>query len=399
MAPTEIPESPETPKQSRRDFLSLSARAGVAMSMLGLSGPAQRPLVYPEREDPPPPHPLRILILGGTSFLGPQQIAYAMNRGHSITTFTRGRTKPTVHEKLFNEIEQLIGDREDNLEALRGRTWDAVIDNSGHRAKWTRDSAQLLRDTVDLYLYTSSTGVYYPYLGEDIREDTELVLEVPEGITEYESMEYGYGVMKTHSEIETKRAFGEDRSIIVRPTYMMGPADRTDRFPYWPVRLSRGGEVMVPGRGHDPVQYIDVRDVAGWMIRLIENRTTGTFNAVGPPSKTGMHGFVYGAHAAFNSAVSFVRIPDYDFLKEHDVTVVVPWIMPVGNDAGSARVNFERALAHGLTHRPLAESMRDIYEWWHSDAITEERRVNMVSGEKSLMAREASIIAAWKARK
>jgi len=135
------------------------------------------------------------------------------------------------------------------------------------------------------------------------------------------------------------------------------------------------------------------------MIRLIENRTAGTFNAVGPASATGMHEFVYGAHAAFTSAASFVMVPDYEFLSEHRVGFAIPWIMPVKNNEGSALVSNRMGVEAGLTYTPLAESVRDIYEWWHSSAVTEERRTNMVSGQRSLMAREAEIIAAWKARR
>ncbi|MCB0594068.1 MAG: hypothetical protein KDD28_08250, partial [Phaeodactylibacter sp.] len=141
------------------------------------------------------------------------------------------------------------------------------------------------------------------------------------------------------------------------------------------------------------------RDVAAWMIRLIESRTTGTFNAVGPASPTGMHAFVYGAHAAFSSAVSFVMIPDYEFLTKHKVPYAIPWIMPTGDNAGSALVSNQLGIANGLTFTPLAESVRDIYEWWQSDAVPEERRIEMVSGEGSLMAREEEIIAAWKKHK
>jgi len=340
--------------KSRREFLNTGAKVGVAMSVLGYPALGSARVFWPESAPLArrAPEPLRILILGGTSFLGPHQIAYALNRGHSISIFTRGRTQPTVHQDLFKNVEHLIGDREDNLEALRGHTWDAVIDNSGSRAAWTHDSAQLLRDSADLYLYTSSTGVYYPYLGSDIGEETELVLEVPDGIDDEQKMEYGFGVMKSNSEIEARREFGADRTITVRPTYMMGPADRTDRFTYWPVRLGRGGEIMVPGKGNDPVQYVDVRDVANWMIRLIESRTVGTFNAVGPASATGMHAFVYGAHAAFSSAASFVMIPDYEFLQEHGVGYSIPWIRPTGDNFGSARVNNQLGIANGLTFRP-----------------------------------------------
>lgn len=386
--------------KSRRDFLSSGIKAGAMMSVLGhpILSTGQSLLTNMTASEQKTSDPLNILILGGTSFLGPHQIAYAVSRGHSIGIFTRGRTKPTIHKNLFKDIEHLTGDRENNLEALRGRKWDAVIDNSGRRVEWTRDSAQLLRDKVGLYLYTSSTGVYYPYLGADIREETELVLKVPDEINDIQAMEYGYGVMKTNSEIEAKSAFGDNGTIIVRPTYMMGPGDRTDRFTYWPVRLSRGGEVMVPGRSEDPVQYIDVRDVAAFMIKLIESRTTGTFNAVGPASATGMHAFVYGAHAAFNSAASFVMIPDYKFLNQHNVTDAIPWIMPTGDNAGSALVNNQLGIANGLSFTPLATSSQDICEWWFSDALPEDRRTKMVSGPNSLMSKEKVIITAWKSR-
>lgn len=344
-------------------------------------------------------HPLKILILGGTSFLGPQQIAYALKRGHTISTFTRGRTQPTVQKDIFDEVEQLIGDRNNNNDALRGRKWDLVIDNSGNRLQWVKDAVALLKDNTDVYMYTSSTGVYYPYLGKDIRENTSPVLKVPEGITQVQKYEYDYGVMKALNEIEVMNGFGKERSIIVRPTYMMGPGDQTDRFTYWPERLARGGEILVPGKADDPVQYIDVRDVANWMIRLAENRKAGIYNAVGPASATGMHAFVYGVHAAFNSKASFVMVTDYDFLRKHNILEPIPWIMPIGDNVGSALVNNSFAVANGLTFTPLAESVRDIHEWWNSDAVKEEQRTKMISGDDSLMKREPAIIAEWKARK
>lgn len=346
----------------------------------------------------PVPHPLRILILGGTSFLGPHQVAYALRRGHSVSTFTRGRTTPSVHRELFTEVEMLVGDREGDLGALRGREFDVVIDNSGRSAEWTRDSARLLADRAETYLYVSSTGVYYPYLTSDITEEMPPALALPSGLEAGADGSYDYGIMKATSELEARQAFGDDRTIVVRPGYMVGPADQTDRFAYWPVRLARGGEVMVPGHADDPVQWIDVRDVSEWMIRLAELRNAGTYNAVGPASNTGMRRFVHGAHAAFNSPADFVQVDDYEFLREHRVGFAVPWIMPVGNNAGSARVSRDRAVAHGLNYRPLADTVRDFHAWWESEAVSEERRAQMVSGPRSLIAREAEILRAWAAR-
>lgn len=383
---------------SRRKFLQTGIALGTLLPLLGQSFLSSA-MPLQNNNDEKALHPLKILILGGTSFLGPQQIASALKRGHNISTFTRGKTKPSVQKDIFSEVEQLIGDRENNLDALRGRKWDVIIDNSGNKLKWVKDAVEFLKDNADVYMYTSSTGVYYPYLGKDIRENTRPVLKVPEGITKVQFGEYDYGVMKANSEIEVLNGFGKERSIIVRPTYMMGPGDQTDRFTYWPERLAIGGEVMVPGKADDPVQYIDVRDVAQWMIWLAENRKTGTYNAVGPASATGMYAFIYGVHAAFNTAVNFVMIPDYDFLTRHNVLDAIPWIMPVADNAGSALVSNKWAIANGLTYTPLAESVRDIHEWWNSDAVAEAKRNNLVSGATSLMTLEKKIIADWKARK
>ena len=384
--------------QTRRKFMETSLKGGLTIPFLStpLLVASESKVENSEKSD----KKLNILILGGTSFLGPHQIAYALKRGHSITTFTRGKTKPTFHQDLFKNVEMLVGDREDNLKALEGRKWDAVIDNSGRRVKWTKDTAELLKDNVDLYLYTSSTGVYYPYLGDDIKEDTKLVRELPSSFNkEYEKMEYEYGIMKANSEKTAQDIFGKERTIIVRPTYMVGPADKLDRFIYWPIRLSQGGEILVPGKGDDPVQYIDVRDVAQWMIRLIEKSKAGVYNGVGPASKTGMHAFVYGAYAAFSVPVSFVMVDDYDFLNENNLPYLVPWIMPTGNNQGTALINNKHSLANGLTLTPLATTVKDTHDWWYSDALTEERRQKFEGNPRVLLNREKELIKAWKAFK
>lgn len=346
---------------------------------------------------PDPGGNLRILILGGTSFLGPHQIAHAISKGHTVTTFTRGKTEPTIHKDIFQNVEQLIGDRANDLTALENGKWDVVIDNSGHNAEWTKRSATLLKDRADLYIYTSSTGVYYPYLSNGMDEKTKVLLKAPEKLEDEEQkMEYGYGVMKANSEEETIKAFGGDRSIIVRPTYMIGPGDRSDRFIYWPLRLAKGGEIMVPGKPEDPVQYIDVRDVAEWTIRLAEEKLTGTYNAVGPEIAETMSAFINKAKFAFDVKSTSVFVDDYEFLKENKVFYIVPWIMPEGNNYGSARINNEKALAAGLTFRKLQTSIKDTYQWWFSDALTDERRTEYESKPGSLLLRENSILENWK---
>lgn len=383
---------------TRRSFLTksllFSAAAGLYSNPV-LSGTSE---LLSSLNTVPAEKSLNILILGGTSFLGPHQIAYALKRGHKVSIFTRGKTTPTIYKDLFSKVEHLIGDRENNLEALKNRNWDAVIDNSGRKAEWTKDTAELLKNNVKHYLYTSSTGVYYPYLGDDITEETTLNLENPVDKDDIRFLEYDYGVMKSKSEQAAVKAFGKDRCMLVRPTYMMGPGDRTDRFTYWPVRLAKGGDILVPGKKEDPVQYIDVRDVAEWMIRLLETGTAGTFNAVGPSSKTNMQQFIYAAHGAFSSPGKFTFIPDYNFLIENQIYYSVPWIMPRDENYGSARVNNSHSIANGLTFRPISESVREIHDWWYSDAVDEERRLKMEHGEQSLIKREAEILKKWRAR-
>ncbi len=341
---------------------------------------------------------LEILILGGTSFLGPAQIAYALGRGHAISTFTRGKTKPTVHKELFKRVESLIGDRANNLHALRNRKWDVVIDNSGHNVEWTKASAELLKDNVGLYVYTSSTGVYYPYLGSGMDENTKVLLEEPAMLEneEDERIEYWYGVMKSNSELAARTAFGDDRTLVIRPTYMIGPGDKSDRFIHWPVRLPRCGDVLVPGKSSDAVQFVDVRDVAGWMIRMIEKKIAGTYNAVGPQSKMNMYTFVEKAVEALNVDVNPVYVNDYEFLKNHKVHYIVPWIMPVGNNKGSALIDNTKAVANGLTFRDIKETVVDVHAWWNSAALTQERRDEFEKKKDTVLFREQEILKAWK---
>jgi 2'-hydroxyisoflavone reductase len=385
-------------KKSRKEFIKTGVITSIGLSFLfsGLYSCDFKP-EEKNKHSKSKSKPLNILILGGTSFLGLHQVAYAMKRGHSISIFTRGKTEPSIHKNLFKNVEHLIGDRKDNLTALENRKWDVVIDNSGHDAEWTKQSAKLLKENCDLYLYTSSTGVYYPYLKSDVKESAELLLKEPEDITdEYEKLEYGYGVMKANSELEAINQFGEDRTIIVRPTYMFGPADKSNRFIHWPIRLSKGGEVLVPGKMNDMVQYIDVRDVAEWMIHLIEDKKVGTYNAVGPKENQSIHEFVEEAKQAFSVKNTFVKVDDYEFLMENEIYGIVPWILPTGKNSGSAKINNEKGLANGLKITPLVKSIKDTYEWWISDAVSQEQRDKVELDPESILIRENSILEEWK---
>src|SRR5210317_131668 len=293
-------------KNSRRAFLGMSALFGLSTMV------SANPLKHLINIEPSETK-LKILILGGTSFLGPHQIAYALKRGHEISTFTRGKTKPKIYTEIFSQVEQLVGDRENNLEALKNRKWDVVIDNSGRRTKWTEDSAKLLVDNVGYYMYTSSVSVFYPFTGDDFSETREVLTEIPADVTDEEKPTYEYGVMKASSEVAAISTFGTDRSIIVRPHLIVGPGDPTDRFPYWTARIEKGGDFIIPGKRDEVVQYIDVRDLAEWMIRLAENETSGVFNGAGPGFELTTNAFVHGIHACFNVPINYIQIDDHDF--------------------------------------------------------------------------------------
>ncbi|MFY0631026.1 MAG: NAD-dependent epimerase/dehydratase family protein [Flavobacteriaceae bacterium] len=340
---------------------------------------------------------LKILILGGTSFLGPHQIAYAIARGHSISTFTRGKTKSTIHKDLFDQVEQLVGDREDNLTALENRSWDVVIDNSGRKTEWTKKTAELLKEDSGIYLYISSTGVHFPYMTAGLNEESEVALSVPENLpVPYMKGSYDYGVMKATSELAAEKAFGKDRTIVVRPTYMFGPGDLTNRFIHWPIRLAKGGEILVPGRKEDPVQYLDVRDVAEWCIRLAEQKAAGTYAAVGPAEVETMQDFVKNAKTTFDVENELVFVDDYKFLEENGVYYIVPWILEDEYGYGSARIDNTKAKENGLTFRDLNTSIKETHDWWYSDALTDEQRKKFTDNPRGVYAREQELLKKWK---
>ncbi|MDJ0646157.1 MAG: NAD-dependent epimerase/dehydratase family protein [Flavobacteriaceae bacterium] len=342
------------------------------------------------------PKPLDILILGGSSFLGPHQIAYALERGHKVTTFTRGKTAPTVHKDYYSKAEHLIGDRENNLEALKGRKWDAVIDNSGRKVAWTEATAELLKDAVGMYVYISSVSVFYPYYKANLKEEDPLVLKVPEDAASDERFTYDYGVMKANSELAAERIFGKERTAVVRPTFMAGPADRTNRFLYWPTQLVKGNDVIIPGKKDDPVQFIDVRDIADFTIRILENNTTGVFNGVGPEKEMSVTTFVQKAHEALDSKSKLISIDDSNFLRENNLRFQAPWVLDSEKFHGISRVNNQRAVTNGLRFRSLEKTILDTHNWWNSDAVAEERKDAFLSDANELHNRQKDLLEKWK---
>ena len=384
---------------TRRDFIRTSVVAGGAMA-LGAGRPpgvGALPSNLPSQTltdggNRPQSRSLRILILGGTNFLGPHQIHHALERGHQVTIFTRGRTQPTVNVEDFQRVEHLIGDRQDDLRALEGREWDAVFDNSTSRWEWARDSAQLLKDSVGRYLFVSSTGVYYPYLTTDIDESVQTQTEDESNGEDGSAV---YGVMKTLGELEAQKAFG-DRAIIARAQHFTGPGESQDRHGFWVDRMERGGEILAMGRRTDPVMLMDVRDLAEFCVHLVETEVGGVFNIAGPSSLLTQEEFLHGLRFCTGKDVRWTWVDDYDFLKEHSLGFATPWVLLEGPHVGYTSINIDRALAHGLSMRPLAQTHLDTRDWWFSEAVTEERRNNPrfpLSAE-----REAEILAAWRAR-
>lgn len=332
---------------------------------------------------------LRILILGGTGFIGPHMVRYALSRGHVVTLFNRGRT----NTHLFPSVEKLRGDRNGDLASLEGRTWDAVIDNSATNPKWVRDSAQLLKDAVAVYLFTSTRSVYADFsrIGMDVEGP---VHEVDPSVID-QGIRVPYGPSKVLCEMETRKAFGE-RSLIVRPGLIVGPGDQTDRFTYWPARIDRGGEVLAPGHPTDPTMFIDVRDLAEWYIHLLEGHVVGTFNALGPEAPLSFAELLYGIRAVTSAAVAFTWV-DADFLDAHEVrpySDLPCWMPPRGNRVGFQRFDLTRSLEHGLTYRPLAVTARDTLEYHLSRPP--ERRSELRAGLTP--AREREVLTAWHGR-
>ena len=378
---------------NRRDFLRMSALAGGSVG-LGLI-PGASTLIDAAAKAP---KPLRILILGGTGFTGPFQVKYALSRGHKVTVFNRGRTHPGI---LPKETEQLIGDRNGQLDALKGRQWDVVIDVPTTLPVWVRDAAQVLKGNVDRYIFVSTISVYADvnkagsdetwalakYTGADAMKETPATLRSNMAL---------YGPLKALSEAEAEKQF-PGKALIVRPGLIVGPGDESDRFTYWPVRVERGGEVMAPGNPTDPVQFIDARDLAEWIIRMAEQGTTGVFNATGPKKKLGVGGMLDGIKKATKSNAQFTWVPA-DFLAEHKIRPwadMPVWVPPRDGATGFAEISIKKALDKGLTFRTLADTTQATLAWFKQQ--TTERQAKLRAGITA--EREKEVLAAWHAKK
>jgi 2'-hydroxyisoflavone reductase len=329
---------------------------------------------------------MKLLILGGTVFLGRHLVDAALANGHAVTTFTRGEHPAP----LDPAVEQLHGNRKSDLAALEGRVWDAVIDTSGYVPRELRMSTAALARTGH-YTFISSISVYadFKQRGKDEGE--------PVGTLEDPTVEDitggSYGPLKALCEAVVREARPES-ALIIRPGLIVGPYDPTDRFTYWPHRVAAGGAVLAPGQAETQVQFIDVRDLAEWTLRMAEAGRTGTFNATGPTQTLAMGTVLETCRAVSGSDARFIWVAE-PFLEERQVGawMDMPLWIPVSDtdSAGHSAVNCQKAIAAGLTFRPLAETVRATLDW---DATRPADRAWKAGLTRE---REAEVLAAWHA--
>ena len=386
--------------RSRRDFLATAAVTGLsAGAVTGLAAAmqnaAEQPASTPKKEPPmttKAENPLKILVLGGTTFLGPAFVRSALARGHSITLFNRGKSRTS----LFPEVEKLVGDRNNDLEALKGREWDVVVDTSASLPKWVEDTTSLLKDATRQYMFISSVSCYAGFSKVGISED-DPVGTVEGDITQITGG--NYGPAKARCEAINLATFG-DRATNIRPGLIVGPEDPTDRFTYWPVRVGDGGEVLAPGDGQAHTQVIDVRDLGEWMLHCCEKNITGTFNAVGPEKPTTMKRMLETCQSALKSDAKLTWV-DAEFLQGQGVGAWMNmpcWVPPVGDYAGFGRIDGSKAFAAGLSTRPLDAIVRDTQAWFKTLPEERQARIYQADAGRLTREREAEVLAAWKSR-
>jgi 2'-hydroxyisoflavone reductase len=329
--------------------------------------------------------PLKVLVLGGTAFLGPEIVGPAVARGHAVTLFNRGKTNPG----LFPDLERLRGDRNGDVKALEGRAWDVVIDTSAYVPKHVRSVMEVLAEKVRHYVLVSTISVY-PKLGEN-REpvDEETPVGTVEETPDVKVTGATYGPLKALCEQAAEKAM-PGRVANVRPGLIVGPGDPTNRFTYWPVRIARGGDVLCPGDGSSEAQAIDVRDLGRWIVRVAEERTVGVYNAVGFKGTLSFQEFLAGAKCELNTEARLVWVPEAT-LEAQKVSAWhhLPMWIPA---SGSAHVSNARAVAKGLEFRPVTDTLADTLAWVRAT----KREVAWGTGrEPGLSAeREAAVLAA-----
>jgi len=384
---------------TRRDFLKTSAAVGAAAT----AGPLLASRAFADFTHTRAGKRLDILVLGGTAFLGPAFVDCALERGHSVTLFNRGRTNP----HLYPDLEKLVGDRDGDLKALEGRDWDVVLDTSAYYPKVVDDSAGLLKDHVKQYILVSTISVYADFSRIGIDETSPVGTVTPEEVAAVDSVRKitgeNYGPLKALCEQSAERIM-PGRTCVVRPGLIVGPRDTSGRFTYWPVRIKRGGEVLAPDAPDVPTELIDVRDLGAWLVHCAEQGTTGTFNATSPPRELTIGEMLEACREVAGSDATLTWVAK-DFLEAQGVAAWsdMPVWSPLGGDeAGHPFVKVDRALKAGLVFRPIRETVRGTLDWWA--CLGDEDRDRFLYGRYDGKAgispeREAKVLAAWHAAK
>jgi len=338
----------------------------------------------------PSTSPKKILILGGTRFLGPAIVEAAKARGHTLTLFNRGKS----HPDWFPEIEKLQGDRDPKkdagLKALEGRQWDAVIDTSGYYPRMVKASAELLAASVKQYIFVSTVSVYAANSTPNADEGAPLgTIEDPTVETMGDQFQ-NYGPLKALCEQAVGAAL-PGRATNVRPGYIVGPLDGSDRFTYWPLRVEKGGEVLAPGTPGDPIQVIDVRDLGEWLVLLAEQGTMGVFNAVGLDRELPWGEVLETCKSATKSDATFTWVPA-DFVQKQEGVGLPIWIPSAGEYAGFHKRSNAAAMRAGLKFRTLEDTVKATLAWFKTQPA--ERQAALRAGLAP--EREAEVLAAWR---
>jgi 2'-hydroxyisoflavone reductase len=322
---------------------------------------------------------MKILVLGGTIFVGRHIVQAAIERGHDVTLFNRGWNNPG----LFSNIQQIHGDRAKDLDALRGEKWDAVIDTSGYVPRMVRASAEALRTACEQYIFISTGAVYKDKSKFGIKEDAEL--EVPRNPEAEEWTDETYGELKSGCEEVVASVYGDSRSLIIRPGIVVGPHDPTDRFTYWPVRIAGGGKVLAPGNPERQTQFIDARDLAEWTLLMVEQKATGIFNAIGPDYSLTWRQFLNECKTVTSSNAELVWIEEALLLKQlsNRWNEIPIWIPEDSSENGFQYRSNERAVAGGLKFRPLRETIKDTLEWWNAERSGSELKSGLSRARES----------------
>jgi 2'-hydroxyisoflavone reductase len=358
---------------NRREFLRNAATLAAAMPFASAFGAGGR---------------LRLLILGGTGFLGPHVVEAAIRRGHTMTLFNRGKT----HPGLFPDLEKLHGDRKTDMTALEGRQWDAVIDTSAYIPGDVTRSATLLGPNVGQYLLISTISVYAKIDKPGMDESAPLATTNEPDAQKVTNENYGALKALCEKAAETS---APGKVTVIRPGLIVGPGDSTDRFTYWPVRVARGGEVLAPGSPGDFTQFIDARDLADFIVLCLENKTIGTFTADAQAGSITMGTLLDICKRVSKSDARFTWT-DAAFLEKQKVSAwsdMPAWSPAEGDDAAFGQVSAAQAKAAGLRYRPLADTVADTLAWFKTEPV--EHQAKLKSGLTA--EREAEVLKAWHA--